>query len=120
MMSATKKIELDELISKIDDWHLYDQPLSKNDNEFSEDGFFVQYGECDAGDTKIFRGLIIHIETMKTYRFSFNSLWCPETKKKWLLDVILSHHVGMIKQAHRNAIGNVRDAYCNFSRAIGV
>ncbi len=105
--------ELQELLSSVDGWNLYDDALI----EFKECNVDVRDFYCIGGEgkdsdgTKLFKTLIVDRENNDIYRTSFNSEWCPEDQKEWLWSVTTRQQVESIQQAKRMQKARTRQAW---------
>ena len=109
--------KLQELLSSIDGWNLFDTVLVEF-KECSARSFYFTGGVCEDSDgTQMFRTLIIDRETNDIYRTSFNADWCHDERKEWLWAVTARQQVDSIQQAKMAQKARTRMAWAKFCDA---
>ena len=80
-------------------WNENDKIIKKMPSDYNYDDFEIHYGDCNyRNETTIFRFLIINQKTKNYYRHSFNSKWCPEDDKEWLMDIMVRNIMSAISE----------------------
>ena len=101
-------------------WNLYDKVIKEKTDFMSHRGFSIEGGEVDDGDTTLFDLLLVDEDNQDRYRFSFNSSWCPEKNKDWLLGVMANEYVRAIREAKFNSREKMKHAITNVLDLVGL
>ncbi len=85
--------------------------------------FYVHAGIYRGRNNSEQLGLIVidrRLTKQRIYTQVFNAAFCPEDKREWLAQILISMLTDTIKQSHSNTMGEVHDAYTAFMQVLRI